>query len=303
MSGKSSLVLLAGVMSGVALGLVCVTAALLWEGWSLRQQLLGSAVEAAQLRAQQASARDDLADQRAELAALTAEVKRLRQESAAAPEDGAAPADAQRAQIYLGNRMVGLGWVLPSPTGSGEGGVPGPAVASVMLDAPPADAANAAVPAVERSGGPRGPEGWYYQYWQSPGYWPYLYTSGWVEWPYCTNLTDTGSPLPFAPQTPPTSAPSPAWSASGAADAPPWTTVSRPAVGPSQVRARYPQPPTVATVTRPGAVVAPRIPSLPRVTPAAAAPTVRAPLPSNVRVRPAVGAPASVRATAVGTRR
>lgn len=302
MSGKSSLVLLAGVLSGVALGLVCVTAALLWEGWSLRQQLLGSAVEAAQLRAQQASARDDLAGQRAELAALTAEVKRLREESAAAPEDGEAPANGRRAQIYLGNRMVGFGWVLPSATGSGEGGVPGPSVASVMLDAPPADAANATVPAVERSGGSRGPEGWYYQYWRSPGYWPYLYTSGWIEWPYCTNLTDTGSPMPFAPSPPPSQAATPAWSSPGATVTPPPTTVSRPAVGPSQLRSRYPQPATVAAVPRPGTIVTPRTPSLPRVTPAAA-PTVRAPLPSTVRVRPAAGAPTSVRATAVGTRR
>jgi cell division protein FtsB len=120
MKAKTPLVLATGILSGVTLSLVCVSVALLWEGRSLRHQLASTTLESVRLRMQQENAEGDLTAQRAQLDALAAEVEQLRQFATAPGAGEAATRQARRARVYVGDRVVGLGWVWASPQGTNE---------------------------------------------------------------------------------------------------------------------------------------------------------------------------------------
>ncbi|MBE7499968.1 MAG: hypothetical protein HS113_06590 [Verrucomicrobiales bacterium] len=277
MAAKSHTILLAGVMSGVAVSLLCVTAALLWDGHSLRQRLHATAAQAADLRSQQA-------DAQTKLDRLETELSEMRR--AAVPDDtpDTAPAP-RRARIVHGNQVVGWGWVHAPPTTSDAPHARPDLPAHVVLDAaaPPANAA------VSGTSSPSGatPSPAYNHWWYAYNYGPsYLLTSGWIDWgPYCTNNNPHPQP-PFAPPQSP--APDPAMPAPGmtpqpavtvrtAAVAPP---LRRPApIQPATLPRRFPTAPTLAAgasvvsrpipaATRPAAPVA-RTPAFTR-TPIAA---------------------------------
>lgn len=222
MKARSSLVVAAGVLSGLALTLACITFALLWETHSLRRQLVGATGEAARWRAQHENTQQDLAAHRAQLDALANEVANLREASSPPPapgDDAEAALNARRARIFAGNRLVGLGWVMTAPTGAGGDQSAGVALANVMLDASPAGVVPP-TPATSAAGSaaPGGAYAYQYRYENYP-YWPYLYTSGWVQWPWCTNsppfdgransLPGQDTP-PSGPTVPTTPTPAPA---------------------------------------------------------------------------------------------
>lgn len=237
MKARSSAVLLAGVMSGVTLSLLCVTGALLWESRSLQRQLGMALSEANELRGQQTAAQTELASQRNQLATLTAEVRRL-QDDSTADEEAPSPAipNATRAGIYVGNRMVGLGWVVTSGTDGTGQGAGGGALSRVVLDPPAyptATGENTATPGASGSASPAA--GYAYQYQTSTYSWgyPWLYTYGWVDWPGCTN-----PPLEAFPSAPGVTPPT---ETVPAAVSPAPVVASKPYAAPQPWRPRLPQ--------------------------------------------------------------
>jgi hypothetical protein len=217
MESRSGLVLAAGIMSGLAVSLVCVTTALLWEGRSLRRQLAEASDQAVQWRARQSATDVELAAQRRQIEEVQAELERWRSAAEGKPESAESRSQALRARVYVGNRLAGLGWVMVPPADPATAGaVPGPA-ANVVLDAPVAAPPTTA--GTDPSGAASGPQpGYAYHYaYTSPNpyYWPgYLLTSGWVDGPWCTNRDPADPHLPpFAPppatEPAPTSPPSP----------------------------------------------------------------------------------------------
>lgn len=276
MKARSSLVVAAGVVSGLALALACITFALLWETHSLRRQLVGATGEAAHWRAQHENTQQDLAAHRVRLDALASEVASLRETSSSPPGDDAEAAlNARRARIFAGNRLVGLGWVMTAPTGSGGDPPAGAALANVVLDASPAGVTppTAATPAANPSS-PGGAFAYQYRYETYP-YWPYLYTSGWVQWPWCTNSPPfDGVPTALPAQGPSPSAPAPSTAPVGS-PAPILASMAGPS--PAALRNRFPAP-AVALGLPPAARTIPA--------PAAALPTSRLAPSANPAFRP-----------------
>jgi len=250
MKAKPPLVLATGILSGVTLSLVCVGVALFWEGRSLRHQLTSTTIESARLRLQQESAEDDLEAQRAQLDALATEVEQLRQ-AAAAPGDGdAATRQARRARVYLGDRVVGLGWVWASPPGTNNQDSGAASLANVMLDLQPealAGSPRAAGDVADTSPA----RGYAYQYWSQPyAYWPYLYTSGWIEWPGYTNPPALNGGVSLPPADPPSTRPP----APSVTPAPTFAAVPR--GSPAAWRTRF--PPAVSATPYPRTAATPR---------------------------------------------
>lgn len=199
MATKPYSVLLAGLMSGVAVSLLCVTAALLWDGHSLRQRLHATAIEAAALRSQQA-------DSHAKLDRFETELAELRRTAVPddAPETAPAP---RRARIVHGNQLVGWGWVHSPPSANDAPGARPDLPAHVVLDtaASPVSTATNGTPAPSGATSYPAYDRWWYSYNYGPSY---LLTSGWIDWgPYYTNNCPPYQP-PFAPPQRP--APDPA---------------------------------------------------------------------------------------------
>ena len=259
MAAKSYSILLAGVMSGVAVSLLCVTAALLWDGHSLRQRLHATAIQAADLRSQQS-------DTQAKLDRLETELDQVRRASTPDDPPDTAPAP-QRARIVQGNQVVGWGWVHSPPTATDAPDARPDLPAHVVLDA-------AAAPANAAVSGTSSPsmatpypayDHWWYRYNYGPSY---LLTSGWIDWgSYCTNNQPHPQP-PFAPPQSP--APDPALPAPGLTPQP-QVTVRTAATAPPL---RRPAPFQPATQPR-------RFPTVPVV--AAGAPVVSRPVPTAAR--------------------
>jgi hypothetical protein len=255
MKARSSLVVAAGVLTGLAVTLACITFALVWETHSLRRQLAGAAEEAARMRARHQDTQQDLAAHRVQLDALANEVASLK-EAANSPstEDAAAAVNARRARIFAGNRLVGLGWVVTAPTSSAGDQPAGVALANVMLDASPAGVTPP--PQATPESGPSAPGGAFaYQYrYETYPYWPYLYTSGWVQWPWCSNSPPfDGVPTPPLSQDARPSTPAPPTASAGS---PAPILASMPGPSPAALRNRFPTP-TVA-LGQPRAVPAAR---------------------------------------------
>jgi hypothetical protein len=301
MSAKSHSILLAGVMSGVAVSLLCVTAALLWDGHSLRQRLSANATEAADLRSQQA-------DTQAKLDRLETELDQLRRESAPADTSDRTPPP-RRARIVRGNQVVGWGWVHPPPAASDASGAPADLPASVVLDLAAIPAASS--PANAYASGASSPsvatpypayQHWWYSYNYGPSY---LLTSGWIDGgPYQTNNCPPLQP-PFAPPQspapdptfpPPAVTPQPGVTVRTAAVAPPPRRPSP--TQPTVLPRRFPTTPVMA----PGAPLVSR--SVPTVNRAATAaprasgfsrPPTAAPLANGAAIPPRTGATPLVR--------
>jgi len=255
MKARSSLVVAAGVLSGLALTLACITFALLWETHSLRRQLVGATGEAARWRAQHENTQQDLAAHRVQLDALANEVANLREASSPPPapgDDAEAALNARRARIFAGNRLVGLGWVMTAPIGSSGDQSAGVALANVMLDASPAGV-TPPPPTTPASNASSPGSAFAYQYrYETYPYWPYLYTSGWVQWPWCTNsppfdgrpdtLPGQDTP-PLGPTVPTAPTPSPA---------PILASMAGPS--PAALRNRFPTPTPTAALGQPRGV-------------------------------------------------
>jgi hypothetical protein len=162
----------AGFASGAAVVLVLLAFVLGWETISLRTRLAEahqtgreSTSELSRLQAQHANAESNLAEHREQLEALRAELKSWRDNAANPP---AAAGTGARVRVYSGGRYLGMGWIQPGQTQSGEG-------AAVILDTAP-QAAPAAAPAVGQAAAASSSYSFVQQY---PS-WPYLWTVGWI---------------------------------------------------------------------------------------------------------------------------
>ncbi len=294
MQARSSAVLLAGVMSGVTLSLLCVTGALLWESQSLQRQLVNAVVEANELRAQQKTAESEMATQRSQLATLADEVRQLR-DAPASNAAGTSPdaPNATRAQIFAGNRLVGLGWVIgTSPNGH--------AASRVVLDPPSQAVPQGQAQGEAEEGGARSlsSASFAYQYQTSTYGWgyPWLYTYGWIDWPVCTNLPPDEIPAgpgvtPPAETAPPPASPAP-------------VVASRPFAAPQPWRPRLPQVANYPSVPRTVGVMPQRsmAPALARTATPMASPRIGVQPTSSRLPASRPGLPATSRAPSVPRR-